>query len=50
MIPTDLMLRLDWLHCLVQELEYRNVALPMGDYSDVYIIIEDAREALEENT
>ena len=38
--------RLDWLHSNMQELEGRGVQLPMGDYGDVYGIIEDAREAL----
>jgi len=38
--------RINWLHCLVQELEDHKVELPMGDYTDVYGIIEEAREAL----
>jgi hypothetical protein len=38
--------RVNWLHCMVQELEDAGVTLPMGDYTDVYGIIEDAREAL----
>ena len=42
----DLAERLNWLHCLVQELENGGVELPMGDYTDVYGIIEDARETI----
>ena len=42
----DLAERVNWLHCNVQELQDRGVELPMGDYGDVYAIIEDAREAL----
>ena len=37
---------INWLHCNVQELEQRGVELPMGDYTDVYRILEDAREVL----
>jgi hypothetical protein len=37
-------LQLEWLHSLMQELEGAGVELPMGDYGDVYRIIEEARE------
>lgn len=36
--------QLEWLHSLVQELENAGVELPMGDYGDVYDIIETVRE------
>lgn len=40
-----LAVRLDWLHSLIQELEHQGIELPMGDYNEVYGIIEDVREA-----
>jgi hypothetical protein len=40
--------RLNWLHCNVQELQQRGVEMPMGDYDDVYSIIEDAREVMDQ--
>lgn len=39
--------KLEFLHCLFQELEDLKIALPMGDYSLVYDIIEDMRDTLE---
>lgn len=45
----DLAERINWLHCLMQELEDNGVELPMGDYNDVYGILEDAREMLAGN-
>ena len=48
MDPTTISESLNWLHSLMQELEDANVELPMGDFNDVYGIIEDAREAIEQ--
>ena len=38
--------KLNWLHSLMQELEDDGVVLPMGDYMEVYDIIETIRVAL----
>jgi hypothetical protein len=38
---------INWLHSLFQELESQEVQLPMGDYLYVYRILENAREAIE---
>jgi hypothetical protein len=40
--------QLDFVHCLIQELENKNVELPMGDYHLIYDYIEGAREILIE--
>lgn len=39
--------RIEYIHCLFQELEDLNISLPMGDYMLVYDILEDIREDLE---
>lgn len=39
--------RVEYIHCLFQELENLNIGLPMGDYMLVYDILEDIREDLE---
>ena len=49
MSPAQLAERINWLHCLMQELEDAGVELPMGDYGVVYAILEDARETVEGN-
>jgi hypothetical protein len=36
--------QIEWLHCLIQELEAAGVVLPMGDYGTVYEVIENIRE------
>ena len=38
---------IEWLHCLVQELEGSQVKLPMGDYGDVYNILETLRDEID---
>jgi len=44
-VTTD---QIEWLHCMMQELEASGVALPMGDYAEVYEILEAVREDLDE--
>lgn len=39
--------QIEWLHSLMQELEDTGAALPMGDYAEVYEIIEAVREEVE---
>lgn len=39
--------RVEYIHCLFQELENLNIGLPMGDYMLIYDILEDIREDLE---
>lgn len=43
-MSNDFIERIEWLHCLMQEMEDAGVELPMGDYGDVYDIIETARD------
>lgn len=38
--------QLDFVHCLIQELEGQHIVLPMGDYHLIYDYIEGAREIL----
>jgi hypothetical protein len=40
--------QIDFVHCLVQELENLNIDLPMGDYRLIYDYLEGAREVLME--
>ena len=46
-MKTSLAEQINFVHCLIQELETLNVSLPMGDYSLVYQYLEDVREHLE---
>lgn len=39
--------RVEYIHCIFEELENLNIGLPMGDYTLVYDILEDIREDLE---
>lgn len=39
--------QIEWLHSLMQELENSGVELPMGDYAEVYDIIEGVREEVD---
>jgi hypothetical protein len=40
--------KIEWLHSLIQELEGLDVELPMGDYMEVYEIIETLRDDIPE--
>lgn len=35
---------IDFVHCVFQELEDLKIQLPMGDYNEVYRILENVRE------
>lgn len=39
--------KLNYVHCIFQELEGQGIALPMGDYNLVYDILEDIRDDFE---
>jgi hypothetical protein len=39
--------KLNYIHCVFQELEDMNIVLPMGDYNLMYDIIEDIRDDFE---
>jgi hypothetical protein len=39
--------KLNYIHCVFQELEGMNISLPMGDYNLMYDIIEDIRDDFE---
>ena len=41
---------LNWIHSLLQELESQGVALPMGDYTYAYGLIENVRDNLTDLT
>lgn len=41
---------LNWIHSLLQELESQDVALPMGDYTYAYGLIENVRDNLTDLT
>lgn len=45
-IAHPLRIKLDWLHSLMQELEAAGVELPMGDWTEVYDVIEEARDEI----
>lgn len=38
---------LTFIHCVFQELQDNNIALPMGDYNLMYDILESVRDDLE---
>jgi len=40
---------LNYLHCVIQELENDGVELPMGNYYMLYEMIENARDYFEQN-
>lgn len=40
---------LNFLHILFQELEDRNIELPMGDYGIAYEMLESARDYFADN-
>lgn len=40
--------QIEFVHCLIQELENKGVELPMGDYNLIYDYIEGARDILME--
>lgn len=42
--------KLNFIHCLFQELEDKNISLPMGDYNLIYDILEDIRDLFEVNS
>lgn len=42
--------KLNFLHCLFQELEDAKTVLPMGDYNLVYDILEEVRDIMEINS
>ena len=39
-----LMEHLNYVHCVLQELENIGIELPMGDYGVVYRMVEEARD------
>lgn len=39
--------KLNFIHCVFQELEDQGIALPMGDYNLMYDILEDIRDDFE---
>lgn len=39
--------KINFIHCLFQELEDKNVPLPMGDYNLVYDMLEEIRDLME---
>lgn len=39
--------RIEYIHCIFQELENLKIGLPMGGYMLVYDILEEIREDLE---
>jgi hypothetical protein len=43
----DVSEKLNFIHCLFQEMEELRISLPMGDYTLVYDIIEDIRDDYE---
>jgi hypothetical protein len=40
--------QIEFVHCLIQELENKGIELPMGDYNLIYDYIEGARDILME--
>jgi hypothetical protein len=40
--------QIEFVHCLIQELENKGIELPMGDYNLIYDYIEGARNILME--
>jgi len=38
--------KINYVHCVFQELEDLNVSLPMGDYNLIYSYLEEVREFL----
>jgi hypothetical protein len=46
MAQSQIVQGLEWVHCLLQELENQKVELPMGDYEIALTLVEEAREAL----
>lgn len=41
--------KINFIHCLFQELETMKIDLPMGDYSLIYDMLEDIRDDYEVN-
>ena len=41
--------KLNFIHCLFQELEDKGIDLPIGDYSLIYDMLEDIRDDYEVN-
>lgn len=39
--------KINYIHCLFQEMEDKNINLPMGDYNLVYDVLEEIRDLLE---
>lgn len=39
--------KLNYIHCVFQELEAQGIPLPMGDYSLMYDMLEDIRDDFE---
>lgn len=40
--------QLNNIHCVFQELENVGVELPMGDYQQIYLVLEEARDIHED--
>jgi hypothetical protein len=38
--------KINYVHCVFQELETLNISLPMGDYNLMYSYLEEVREFL----
>lgn len=43
----NLVEKINYIHCVFQELQDRGIDLPMGDYNLMYDILEDIREDFE---
>lgn len=44
---SDIEEKLNYIHCLFQELEAQGISLPIGDYNLMYDYIESIRDGFE---